>query len=265
MNLTTIDLKKDILKMSYVAGAGHIASSLSMIDYLHILFKEKYIDLVEDKIVIGKPFGAQAYYVVFSDLNVFDRKELWNFGKTGHFLTHGISANFPGIDFAEETLASCLGVACGMALSLKNKESSKKVYVNISDASLQAGTVWEAAMFASTHKLNNIVMTVDYNKQQILCDTMGMENLAEKFESFGWHVIQRNGHIEYEIRQAYNMAFDDEYPTAMFRIDKPTVILFDTIKGKDVSFMEKNRDWHYKMLTKELYLKAIKENTKREV
>jgi len=258
MNLTMIDLKKDILKMSYVAGAGHIASALSMVDYLHILFNEKYIDLTKDKIVIGKPFGAQAYYAIFSSMGIFPRKELWNFGKTGHFLTHGISANFQGIDFAEETLSSCLGVACGMGLSLKNKESDKKVYVNVSDASLQAGTIWEAAMFAATHKLNNIVMTVDFNKQQILCDTMGMENLAEKFEAFGWHVIQRDGHSEYDIRQAYNMAFDDEYPTAMFRIDKPTVILFDTVKGKGVPFMERNTEWHYKMLTKELYQKAIR-------
>jgi len=259
MNLMMTNLKRDILKMSYLAEAGHIASALSMVDYLYILFKEGYIDLRKDKIVIGKPYGAQAYYVIFSELGIFPRKELWNFGKTGHFLTHGISANFPGIDFSEETLASCLGVACGMALSQKNKGTDKKVYVNISDASLQAGTIWEAAMFASTHNLGNIVMTVDFNKQQILCDTFGMKNLVDKFKSFGWQVIKRDGHNNDEIRNAYDRAFSGSC------LNKPKVILFDTIKGKGVSFMEQNRDWHYKMLTEELFLKAIKENSIREV
>jgi len=255
LNLSEIEdlnnIRKDILRMSFLSKAGHIPSALSMVDYLYILFKYRYLNLFEDKIVIGKTYGAQAYYVVFSKIGVFPKIELDNFGKTGHFLTHGISANFPGIDFAEETLASCLGVACGMALSLKNKNSSKKVYVNVSDASLQAGTIWEAAMFASTFNLSDIVMTVDLNRQQILCDTMGMESLDDKFVSFGWNVIQKNGHNLKDIKEAYKLAFSENYS------GKPTVILFNTLKGKGVSFMEGDLNWHYMSLTEELYREAI--------
>lgn len=254
MSLMTNNLKKDILKMSYLADAGHIASALSMIDYIYILFKYNYVDIFHDKIVIGKPFGAQAYYAVFADMGIIKREDLWDFGKTGHYLTHGISANFKGISFSEETLASCLGVACGMALSLKNKKLDKKVYVNVSDASLQAGTMWEAIMFASTHNLNNIVMTVDYNKQQILCDTFGLDNLKLKFDSFGWRALQSDGHSEESIKSTY-----DEVFSSLNKITMPSVILFDTIKGKGVSFMERNLDWHYKMLSKELYEKALEE------
>lgn len=248
-----VKIRRDIVEMSYISKAGHIPSALSMVDYVSILFKKKYVSLTQDRIVIGKPYGAQAYYATFKDIGLLNGHDLFRFGKTGSILTHGITSNFPGIDFAEETLGSCLGVACGLALSMKNNETPGKVYVNISDASLQAGTIWEAIMFASTHNLESITMTVDYNKLQILGTLFGLDNLESKFKSFGWRVIHEDGHESAAITKAYNEAFSSNPHR------QPTVILFDTVKGKGISFMEGDPDWHYKVLDKESCLKALGE------
>lgn len=246
-------LRRDILKMSYQCKAGHIPSALSMVDYFYVLLKEKYINYGLDKIIIGKPYGAQAYYAVLADLGIIDPSNLGSFGKEGSPLTYGITSKFDGITFAEDTLGSCLGVACGLALSIKNKMENRTVYVNVSDASLQAGTIWEAVMFASSKNLNNILMTVDFNKQQVLGNTFGMENIADKFKSFGWGVIHTGGHDYGTIKNSF-----DTYKKSTK--NKPYVIIFDTIKGKGVSFMENDKTWHYQAMGDLEYTLACKEN-----
>ena len=246
------NIRRNILKMSHLTKAGHIPSALSMVDYLYILFKSNFIDITEDKVLIGKPYGSQAYYAVFADMGLIEEEDLWTFGEDDSLLTYGVTAKFPGIDFAEDTLASCLGVACGMALSFKNRSIDKKVYINVSDASLQAGTVWEGVMFASANNLNNMVLTVDYNKQQILCETFGLERIEEMFRSFNWQVYRCDGHDPKQILKAYKHYFS-RVPS------KPTVFIFDTIKGKGVSFMESDLKWHYKYLTDEDYNNACLE------
>lgn len=252
-NKTFCKLRKYILDMSFQNNAGHIPSALSMVDYLYVLFKEEYVKLGLDKVIIGKPYGAQAYYSIFSDMGIISKDDLKLFGKEGSYLSYGITAKFKNITYAEDTLSSCLGVACGIALSLKNKKENNIVYVNISDASLQAGTVWEAIMFASSRKLDNILLTVDFNKQQVLCETFGMDNIDEKFKSFGWDVLHTNGHSYEDIKKAYETYKNSE------RL-KPFVIIFDTVKGKGVSFMENNRSWHYRPLNEIEYNLSCKEN-----
>jgi len=247
------ELRKDILEMSYRNKSGHIPSSLSMVDYLYFLFKGDYLDISKDKLVIGKPFGSQAYYSVYAELGFIPKEDLSFFGKTDHYLTHGVTSKLPGVSFSEDTLGSCLGVACGIALSLINTGSDRKVYVNVSDASLQAGTLWEAIMLAETYNLSNIYMTVDYNKLQILNNLQGLDNLSKKFESFGWETFKTNGHDPESITQGLNDLFHNRVK------QKPGVLLFDTVKGKGISFMESNLEWHYKTLDQESYAKGILE------
>lgn len=244
------NLRKDIIDMSFKNNSGHIPSSLSMVDYLYWLFKENYVDITKDRLVIGKPFGAQAYYSVYADLGYIPKEDLANFGSTDHYLSHGVTTKLPGVVFSEDTLGSCLGVACGIALSLKNIKSDKKVYVNVSDGSLQAGTIWEAIMFAETYNLSNIFLTVDYNKLQILNELQGLDNLADKFKSFGWETYESDGHTKDKITKSLDNLF---YNRPM---KKPGVLIFDTVKGKGITFMENNLEWHYKTLDKETYDKC---------
>ena len=247
------NLRKNILEMSYLNNSGHIPSALSMLDYSYWLFKESYIDILKDRLVIGKPYGSQAYYAIYAELGFIQKEDILSFGKTDHYLTHGITTSLPGVVFSEDTLASSVGVACGIALSLKNKQSEKKVYINISDASIQAGTIWEALMFADIHNLSNIYMTIDYNQLQVLNKLEGLSNIYQKINSFGWEVFETEGHIKNNIIQGLDFLFKNR------PMKKPGVLIFHTIKGKGISFMENNLDWHYKTLDEFYYKKALKE------
>lgn len=253
------EVKKDILNMSYLCDAGHIPSALSHVDFLYYMFTRRgLISLKFDYIVVGKPYGAQAYYAIFKDLGLITNEELFTFGKTDSKLTHGITDKFPGIIFSEQTLGSAVGIGCGIALSTKQNKEGHVIYpyvwINISDAVLQAGTVWEAIMFAGAQNLKNIIMTVDYNNQQCtgsISDILPIEPLKTKFEAFGWNYIAANGHNRDSIEKAFEKLFHE------YKNDKPSVIVFHTIKGRGIDFMECKPEWHYKCLDEENLLRCL--------
>jgi transketolase len=234
--------------MSYKANVAHIPSALSMCDYLSVIFGN-FVTPKEYRIILGKPFGAQAYYSVFSRLGWINREEIIKYGSLETNWRYIIQREHPLITYIDETMGNCLSVACGIALT------DKKVYVNISDAALQEGTVWESVMFAGAKKLNSILFTIDNNNMQVngkVSDILDIEPIDKKLTAFGWNVFVCDGHDTDAITAVVKSIFEA-------KTEKPTAIIFKTVKGKGISFMEDSLDWHYRKLDEEAYQKIIKE------
>ena len=217
---------KKLLTYSYENQLAHIPSALSMADYLDIVFN--YVKR-DDFIIIGKPFGAQAYYLTWKNKAWLDTIDTLHMG-----VKHD---EIDFVDYSEETIGNALGVAAGIALT-----TNKKVYVNISDAALQMGTVLEAIQFIGKHQLN-IMLTIDYNNMQVTgkcSDIIPVEPVYNFFRQNDWIDFETDGHdkefIDNVIKKAYNC-------------NCPTVIFCYTIKGYGVEEMQNNpKKWHYRKL-----------------
>lgn len=215
-----------ILEYSYNKQIGHIPSALSMVDYLNVVFD--YVNQ-DDIIVIGKPFGAQAYYIVWKEKGWIENIDNLHMG-----VKHD---EIPFVVYSDETIGNALGVAAGIALT-----TNKKVYVNLSDASLQIGTILEAIQFIGKHQLN-ILVTIDYNRMQVtgkISDIIPVEPVYNFFRCNDWIDYEVDGHdhdlIDNTIKTAYNCT-------------TPTVIFCYTKKGNGVEQMLDNpKQWHYRKL-----------------
>lgn len=251
MEINETDCIKDILKMSFYAKCGHIPSALSMVTYLSCILGENKICPKNFRFIIGKPFGSQAYYSIFARLGWIE-SNLSKFGSTvDNEWRYIIQKDNPIITYIDESMGNCLSVANGYALANRN------VYVNISDAAFQEGTIWEAILFAGSHNLNKIFMTVDYNGVQALGKTKDINDLGKleaKLKNFGWKVYICNGHKKKDINFTFQRAFRFREKNG-----KPVAILFKTKKGHGVKFMENNSIWHYKTLNEETLNKALME------
>lgn len=221
-----------LLAHSYKNQLAHIPSALSMFDYLTAVFGQ-YIDK-DDIIILGKPFGAQAYYIVWKELGWLDDIDSLSMG-----VKHD---EIPFVDYSEETIGNALGVAIGMAIA----HPKKKVYVNISDATLQMGNALEAIQFIGRHKLNNILVTVDWNNSQVtgkVDDIIPIDPVINLAKECGWRALTRDGTNLIQMSREFAMLRE----TA-----DPTIIFYETVKGQGVSYMEKDPvGWHYRKLTEE--------------
>ena len=240
-------IRRDILEMSYRAQVGHIPSALSMVDYLMVAF-ERFVDPRRDRLVLGKPYGAQAYYATFAQRSWIEPH--WDqYGSCDPSWTYIMSREHPLVTFIDDTMGNALSVACGVALSFPGL-----VFVNVSDAYLQAGSAWEAIMFAGFHALDNLLLTIDNNRMQVLGRTheiLDVEPLNERFTSFGWRVLRADGHDFKQIEAVYNEARDE--PCG------PTVLIFDTEKGHGIPFMVNDPAWHYRIIDAETLQRALTE------
>lgn len=237
----------DIIEMSFISSAGHVPSALSMVDYLNILLD--YYSPLECSYVLGKPFGAQAYYSLFASRGWIEKK--WEqYCSSSSEWSYIMSTDHPLIRFADYTMGNALGVACGIAMS-----QAQMVVVNTSDASVQCGIFWEAVQFAGFHFLSNLILIIDHNDMQVqgnVSNICEIEPIEERFNSFGWRSFRSDGHDIIRMINVLNMVLEDVY-------QGPKVLIFDTKKGKGVSFMENNREWHYKAIDEETRIAAIKE------
>jgi transketolase N-terminal domain/subunit len=189
-----------------------------MLDYLQELWYNRLVT-TEDHIVIGKPFGAQAYYLIWRELGLLDNIEDLSMAVK--------QEEIPFVDFSEETIGNALGVAAGIAMA-----SDKLVWVNISDAALQMGNTLEAIQFIGQHQLKNIMLTIDYNNSQVVGavdDIISVHPIINMFKAYNWHV---------------------EYDLSNFGIrTRPRVFVMNTIKGNGIQTMEQdNKLWHYKKI-----------------
>jgi transketolase len=243
------DVRKQLLKITNSAKSSHLGSSLSIVDILVVLYKSI---LKKNIFILSKGHACLALYCILQKFNYISRKVLQSYGKNNTILLSHVSHKVPGVEFSTGSLGHGLPYAVGRALAEKINKKSKKIYVLISDGELNEGTTWESLLFASFHKLDNLIVIVDYNKIQSLDYTkniLKLEPIDKKFISFGCKVIRINGH-----------SFSQLYKSLSFQNkNKPLVIICDTIKGKGISFMENSILWHYKSPSNDELKQAIEE------
>lgn len=258
---TAKKIRIDCIEMIYAAGSGHPGSSLSAADILTVLYfyKMRYDPKnpkwsERDRFIMSKGHGAPAFYACLAEAGFFPKQELFNLRKIGHMLQGHPSNDTPGVEVSTGSLGQGLSVANGIALAGRLDKKDYRTYVLMGDGELQEGSVWEAALAAAHYKLDNLAAIIDRNRLQQTGETekiMKLEDLQQKFSSFGWNVIRVNGHDIGQLMEAL-----DEAESAKGR---PTMIIADTVKGKGVSFMENKHEWHGVAPNKEEYERAIKE------
>ena len=255
-------IRETIIETLVEAGSGHSAGSLGMADiftafYFHILKHDPKNPNWEnrDRLILSNGHICPVRYVAMAYAGYFSLEELKTLRKLNSRLQgHPHRAALPGVETTSGPLGSGLGQAVGMALAAQLDKKNYRIYCLMSDGEQDEGNIWESVMFAGKNKLNNLTAFIDRNNIQIdgfTEDVMPLEPLKDKYESFGWHVLEIDGHNFEQIVDAVNVA--------KTIYEKPTVIIAHTIPGKGVSFMEKDYLWHGKPPTKEEAEIALKE------
>ena len=236
-----------IIDAVFSAASGHPGGSLSIADVVtYLYFEQLNVDPADpqkadrDRLVLSKGHCAPALYSVLAQKGFLPVEDLKTLRKTTSYLQgHPDMKHTPGVDMSSGSLGQGTSVSCGMALGAKLDGADYKVYAILGDGETQEGQVWEAAMFAGHNKLSNLCWLVDLNGLQIdgsIYDVMNPAPHEDKFRAFGWNVVHCDAHDFESIEAAYK-AFDE-------CDDKPTVIISHSVKGKGVSFMENNVNWH---------------------
>lgn len=261
LEIDAAKVRLGIIEGVHAAKAGHPGGSLSCADLLTYLYTHRMNvdpknpkDPNRDRLVLSKGHSAPALYATLALRGFFPMEEMKTLRKIGSRLQGHPDIKTPGIDMSTGSLGQGISVACGMALSAKITCDLYKVFAVLGDGEIEEGEVWEAAMFAAHYKLDNLVAVVDNNGLQIdgkVSEVMSPYPIDEKFEAFGWHVININAHDFNEMEKAFN-----EAETVM---QKPTMIVMRSTKGKGVSYMENSVDWHGKAPNDEEYEIAVKE------
>lgn len=260
-----VEVRKDIIEEVYSAKSGHPGGALSCADILTVLYfnqmnvdEKKPEDPNRDRLILSKGHASPALYAVLAEKGYFPKEELKNFRKIGSKLQgHPDMKNIPGVDMTTGSLGQGLSAGVGMALASKMDKAGCKIYCILGDGEIEEGQIWEALTAASKNKLDNLCVILDNNNLQIdgeIEKVGGMSNITEKLLSFGFNVVNINGHNIDEIIDAIT--------TAKQTKEKPTAIIAKTVKGKGVSFMENNASWHGKAPNEEEYNLAIEELNK---
>lgn len=259
---TANEVRKNIVTAVYHAHSGHPGGSLSAADILtYLYFEEMNIDprnpkkADRDRFVLSKGHAAPGWYSVLAERGYFDKEELKGLRHVGCFLQgHPDMKHTSGVDMSSGSLGQGISAAVGMALAGKMDNASYRVYTLLGDGEIQEGQVWEAAMLAANHKLDNLVVIVDNNNLQIdgtVEDVNSPYPIDEKFKAFKFHVININGNDFQDIERAFQEAREHS--------GQPTAIIAKTVKGKGVSFMENQVGWHGKAPNEEEYQIAMRD------
>jgi transketolase len=255
-------LRGKVIEMSHAAQAAHLASSLSCADiltaaYWHALRvdPDRPDDPERDRFILSKGHAAAALYAALAMKGYFPLRELDTFCKDGGRLAEHPPANLlPGVEAATGSLGHGLPLGCGMALSGRIKGETFRVFALLSDGENNEGSVWEAAMFAAAQKLANVCVIVDYNKWQATArsdETLMLAPLRDKWAAFGWDAREIDGHDVGVLAEAMQRVPNGS--------GKPVALIAHTIKGKGVSFMEDDNNWHYRAPTADEVASARKE------
>tara|TARA_B100001063_G_C16754216_1_gene552121 strand:+ start:1299 stop:2093 length:795 start_codon:yes stop_codon:yes gene_type:complete len=256
LNNISKKIRKKIIYLSYKAKTAHLASSLSCVDLMVTIY-EDFLKFNKKKIsknifILSKGHAAMALYSILNYKKIISNTVFESYSKVGSILEEHPTHNIPSVSVATGSLGHGLSVGCGMALSFKLKRLKKKIYVLLSDGECNEGSVWEAFLFAAANKLNNLVVIIDYNKWQATGRTdkiLKLGNLKKKLESFGFAAHEIDGHNFAQIKKNLKKTSKS----------KPLAVIANTVKGKGVSFMEDDNNWHYRSPDKKDYLRAIKE------
>lgn len=242
-----LKVRRHIVEMITEAKSGHPGGSLSAVETLVTL----YFDVMRhdparpdwkdrDRFILSKGHAAPVLYAVMAECGYCPADQLNTLRKLGSiYQGHPDRRFLPALEASTGSLGQGLSVALGMGLAARLDGSPSRTYVMLGDGEIQEGQIWEAAMFGSYHKVDNVVAIVDYNKIQLdgwVKDIMELEPLADKWRSFGWHAIELDGHSVPALQNAFAEAAATK--------GKPAVLIAHTVKGKGVSFMENNPKFH---------------------
>jgi transketolase len=241
-------VRKHALMMTSRANASHIGSSLSSVDVLAMLYgKVMRYDPAKpdweerDRFIMSKGHACSAVYAVLAECGFIGHDWLDTYCQDGARLAgHVTHTGVPGVEVSTGSLGHGLSLGAGMALALKRDGKPQRVFVVISDGECDEGSVWEAALFAPHHKLDNLTVVVDYNKIQSLGrvkEVIDLDPLVDKWRAFGWGAVELNGHDL--------TALDGAFASLPFASGRPSCIVAHTVKGKGVSYMEDKLKWHY--------------------
>lgn len=242
-------IRKTIYMIAHYAGGGHLGAAFSIADIISVLYFDNVMRYDarnpdwedRDKFVLSKGHACYALYAVLARAGYFPEEDLWHVGKPGaklggHPKMHDVS----GVEASTGALGHGLSLAIGMAYANKADHKDSHVYVVLGDGECQEGSIWEGALSAPTLELDNLTVIVDHNKLQAMDELeaiVKMAPFADKWKSFGWNVVEIDGHDYSAIKEALLIR----------RLNKPTLIVANTVKGKGVSFMENVPIWHYRM------------------
>lgn len=254
-------IRREALKMVHRARASHIGSALSISDIVAVLYAEVlrlYPDAPahpeRDRFILSKGHACVAIYAALAARGFIAPKDLETYGADFSALMNHISHKVPGVEFSTGSLGHGLPFGTGKALAAKQRRESWRTFVLMSDGEWGEGSNWEACLFASHHKLENLVAIIDYNNLQSLTTvekTLGLSPLAEKFRAFGWGVREVDGHN--------HSALSEVLMSTPFETGKPSMVIAHTTKGKGVSFMENSVEWHYRSPNDDLLARALEE------
>ncbi len=242
-------IRRHGVEMTHLSGGSHIGSILSVADVVAVLYSgvanispSNIKDDGRDRVVLSKGHAGASIYAALAENGFFPVSELKTHYADGSRLSGHVShKGIPGVEISTGSLGHGVCMATGIALNAKLDKKDYFTYAIVGDGECDEGSVWETALFASHFKLNQLVVIVDHNKMQSLdfCEnTLALSPFADKWKSFGWNVLDVDGHNHDELKNAFAKAKES--------VDKPTVIIANTVKGKGISFMENDILWHYR-------------------
>jgi transketolase len=244
-------LIKKIVELSYKRKEGHLGSSLSILDLLYVLYKN-FLPLKTNtnendfnRLILSKGHASLGLYAVLDYFNLLE-EDINNFCLFDSKLGGHPSDQLNAVEASTGSLGHGLPIGVGMAIGYKIIQNIKsRIYVIIGDGEMNEGSIWEALLLASNHKLNNLTCILDYNRSNDRA--LKLDNIQLKVEAFNWHCLQIDGHNHRDIQQSLSVKHSC----------KPTFIIANTIKGKGISFMENNPEWHHKAPNEEEYFKIL--------
>lgn len=254
-------IRRDLIEAGYRCGeSAHFGGGLSLVDLLavlygrHLRFDPRNPRWAErDIFILSKGHGVLGYFATLKNVGLMPENIFQTFQQNGsHLIAHPVMNLDFGIESSNGSLGQGLSFAAGIALAFKKKKKPQKVYVLLGDGECNEGSVWEAAMFAVQYALDNLIAIVDVNGFQndgAVATVSQQGNMQAKWDAFGWQALTVNGHDLGQIDAAYCQAGTPH--------GQPTVVVAHTVKGKGISFMENNNDWHHNRLTEANYRAAL--------
>ncbi len=250
LNQVAARIRAHLVRMSHAAGAPHLGSALSCVDLLVAAYwRFLRIDRISagaperDRFILRKGHAAAALYATLAERGIIDRELLRTYGQNGSMLPEQMSPHcVPGVEAATGSLGHGLSLGVGMALAARIQQRPCRVCVVLSDGECNEGSVWEAAMFAARQQLDSLVAMVDHNRWQATGrsdEIMALSPLVEKWAAFGWRAVSVDGHNIDELAAQLAHIPDEA--------KRPTVLVARTIKGRGISFMEDDNNWHYRV------------------
>lgn len=249
LDLRSKQLRRLVLSALQSADRGHIGSTLSLMEILRVLYDD-FLNYrsedpnwpLRDRCILSKGHGCLALYALLADKGFFPLDELNNFCKKGAMLGgHPEADKIPGVEASTGALGHGLSIGVGMALAARLRKRSSRIVVVTGDGEINEGSIWEAALSAAKHSLDNLIVIVDYNKFQSygsIKEVLGLEPLASKWESFGFAVSEVDGHDVSALQKIFS-----KIP---FQQGKPSALICHTVKGKGLAFAENDAAWHHK-------------------